>query len=216
MRNSIERPFRPVLRACKTVSLKLLTVVLFGCMLGSGAVAWAQQSPEEEFHFHTDVPLGIEALTLNPSGTPFYVMALAQNSAFEGMRQVRVDEHPVLLDARGDEVKSYPQQISFRVTASAWSQKWVNVPRFSVEGEQDANDYLLGLRFRLKIFRGLNYQYVEPTSVALVGMPADVAYEERIYVMSFALPHVPIDDRIVLEVLAPSGDRVCKFHLDLK
>jgi len=31
----------------------------------------------------------------------------------------------------------------------------------------------------------------------------------------FDLGNVPIEDRVVLEVLAPSGERLCKFHLDL-
>jgi hypothetical protein len=49
----------------------------------------------------------------------------------------------------------------------------------------------------------------------LIGVPADIAYKERIYRVSVNLPRVPMSDRVVLEVFAPDGERICKFHLDL-
>jgi hypothetical protein len=46
-------------------------------------------------------------------------------------------------------------------------------------------------------------------------MPRHVPYNERIYRIGFQIGKVPIEDRVVMEVFSPSGERLCKFHLDL-
>jgi hypothetical protein len=40
-------------------------------------------------------------------------------------------------------------------------------------------------------------------------------YDERIYRIGFDMGKIPIQDRVVMEVLTPTGQRLCKFHLDL-
>ena len=80
----------------------------------------------------------------------------------------------------------------------------------------DVNDYLMHLQFRLKVFSGLSYFYVQPASVEMIGMPAEVPYDERIYLAGFNLNGVPATDRIVLEVLDPAGARISRFHLELQ
>ena len=47
-------------------------------------------------------------------------------------------------------------------------------------------------------------------------MPAEVPYDERIYLAGFNLNGVPATDRIVLEVLDPAGARISRFHLELQ
>jgi ubiquitin-protein ligase len=56
---------------------------------------------------------------------------------------------------------------------------------------------------------------LEPLSVKIIGVPADTPYDERIYRVSFELPNIPVDDRIVLNVLSPNGECLSKFHLQL-
>jgi hypothetical protein len=65
------------------------------------------------------------------------------------------------------------------------------------------------------VFHGLRQTIVEPAAVKMIGVPDDMPYDERIYRVAFDLGDVSLDDRIVLEVLTPSGERLCKFHLDL-
>ncbi|HYH00197.1 MAG TPA: hypothetical protein VD837_13770 [Terriglobales bacterium] len=85
----------------------------------------------------------------------------------------------------------------------------LNVPSGSL------NDYLLKLGFRLLVFRGLDVTRIEPQNVHMIGVPAEVPYEERIFKVSFDLPRtVSTDERVVFEVLSPTGFRLCKFHLD--
>jgi hypothetical protein len=212
----LERQFCPVLNLVKPVCGKRIAVLLLCVLVSSAGIAAAQELPEEELQFHSDVPLGAQGFTLKPSGQSLYVMALVQNPVLEGMHQARVGERRVLLDAQGRQVDFYPQQVTFRVTASAWSQDLLNVRMYPVQASEDTNAYLLDLRFRLKIFRGLSTREVYPTDVSLLGMPADVPYNERIFGVTFNLDQVPLDDRVVLEVLSADGQRLCKFHLDLE
>lgn len=86
---------------------------------------------------------------------------------------------------------------------------------FAIKEKLDTDDLFTRLHFRLKVFHGVEYRYIPPSFVELVGLPNDVRYNERIYRMGFELAKVPIEDRIVIEVLSPNGDRLCKFHLDL-
>ncbi len=204
-----------MLHVCKSLRVNGLVVTLF-CLGGSGlAAAPAPQSPQAELQFHSNVPMGAEGFLLKPAARPFYLFATAQNAGFEGMHQVHVAGQAVLLDGQGHQVDHYPETLSFRVTASVWREKLLDVALFPVDAGMDTNDYLLNLRFRLLIFRGLHVQAVEPSAVTPIGMPAEVPYDERIYGLTFNLGRVPIQDRIVLEVLSPEGERLCKFHLEL-
>jgi hypothetical protein len=73
---------------------------------------------------------------------------------------------------------------------------------------------MLGLRFRLKIFkRHPRHRTREPKVVSVIGVPADVPYDERVYRVSFKLDRIPLKHRIVLE-LSPGGERISKFHLE--
>jgi hypothetical protein len=170
----------------------------------------------DERDYHSVVPLGAERIDLKPSKRDMYILATAESPYFEGWHG-RADEH-FLLSADGSKVKYYPRRIDFRLTATAMRPDLLSIDSFGTLHltEPEVNDYLLHLGFRIIVFHGLQMTRIEPDSVRLLGMPADVPYDERIFRTSFNLPYpVPIDDRIVLEVLSPSGDRLCKFHLDL-
>lgn len=199
----------------KVFRLRRIAITLL-CLAVSSSVAFpAPQSTEEELQFHADVPLGILGISLKPSGQTVYLMATAQNPEFEGMHQKLVGGHRVLFDAQDRPVEFYPRQITFRVTATAWPEKLLDVDMLQVETQTDVNSYLLGLRFRMTIFHGLRMTALQPASFALIGMPADVPYRERIYGLTFDVGQTPIDDRIVLEIFSPDGERLSKFHLDL-
>jgi hypothetical protein len=137
-----------------------------------------------------------------------------ESPKFQGWRKITANEHSRLLDATGQPVRLYPDELQFRITASA-REKLLDSQPFTIASNISLNDYLLHLRFRLKIFHGLFQRTVRPASVEPIGMPDDISYDERIYRVRFNLDHVPIDDRVVLEVIAPSGERLSKFHVDL-
>ena len=77
------------------------------------------------------------------------------------------------------------------------------------------NEFLLGLKFKLKIFRGLQMKTVNPSNVKLIGVPSYEPYDERVYRVSFETPDLPVDARLVLEVFDSTGTRLTRFHLEI-
>jgi hypothetical protein len=156
-------------------------------------------------------------LLLKPDNRTLFFLASAESSGFEGWRRP-LESSKRMRAADGSPVELYPRFVDFRVTVSTRSNAIPGLQPLLVDSEsqpKDWNDYLLNLRFRLKIFRGLQTTVLEPKLVKLVGMPLDIRYDERIYRLSFDLGEVPLADRVVLEVLSPSEERLTRFHLDL-
>jgi len=161
------------------------------------------------------IPLGIETFRLEPANRDFYLMASVENPTFTGLRRVALKGGRARLITRdGQTLNTYPERVQFRLTASSREKMMEDHP-FGTESKIPLDELLVSLRFRLKIFHGLEWRYVEPAFVDDVGMPRSIAYNERIYRIGFNMGHVPIEDRVVMEVISPTGERLCKFHLDL-
>lgn len=182
--------------------------------IASGAAAQSRALPEVAFEFQSVVPLGVETFKLETAAQTINLLASAESQFFNGVRLLGHGPDRIVIAADGSRVRRFPQTITFRVTASARGQALDEKP-VPIETTADLNRYLLGLRFRLKIFRGLEYRQVEPTRSELVGVPADVAYDERIYRLLFRVGEVAVDERILLEVFDESGERLTRFHLEL-
>lgn len=170
---------------------------------------------QTEFVFHSVVPLGADGLRFRDARQTMYLLASATNPQFEGWRRVVEHGRRMVLDVNGAPVRFFPDTISFRVTAST-ELKLLDVQQWPATAGQDMNLYLAGLRFRLRIFHGLSMRVVQPENVEMIGVPADVAYNERIYRVAFHAGRIPMSDRIVLEVLSPQGQRISRFHLDFQ
>lgn len=167
------------------------------------------------FNVNGRIPLGIESFRLQPSGREFYLMASVENPAFAGLyRSVDHNGHPRLFTSGDKQVTYYPSRVQFRLTASA-REKLIDDRPFDTHAKLGVDDLLGQLQFRVKVFHALEYRYVKPTIVEDIGVPKDVPYDERIYRIGFDLGKVPIEDRVVMEVFSPTGERLCKFHVDL-
>ncbi|HXZ78718.1 MAG TPA: hypothetical protein VEG30_02240 [Terriglobales bacterium] len=171
-------------------------------------------APSELVVFHSRIPLGVESFRLVPSGERFHLMASVESPEFEGWRHVTQDGQSHLFAKSGQLIRYYPEYLQFRVTASA-HDRIVDEHPTPASSNHSLNDFLLSVRFRVKIFRGLEAKIIQPSIVDEIGVPRDVPYDERIYRVGFRLGHVPIEDRLVMEVISPKGDRLCKFHVDL-
>ncbi len=167
-----------------------------------------------EYDFHSVVPLGFDAIRLEPANRTVYLLASAESADFDGMRRIEQGSMVRVLAADGTPVRHYPDVVRFRVTATTRGPKMSDVDPYPIDSKIALEDYLLGLRFRVKVFRGLKMTELEPDAVRMIGMPAEMPYDERIYEVSFALGRVPLADRLVLEVLSPDGIRLTKFHLE--
>jgi hypothetical protein len=89
-------------------------------------------------------------------------------------------------------------------------------PPDPVETDVDTSELIKSLQFRLRINNGgLKTERIEPLEARLIGVPADVPYGERIYRVTFQMPPLSTDARLVLEVLAPNGELLSKFSVVL-
>jgi hypothetical protein len=166
------------------------------------------------WHLHSRIPLGSDSLRLQPSQKLIALFATAEAPEFEGWTLESPHSHnPALLDVARKAVHALPRKISFRVTASARDRIDDGDP-LPIETSTNLEDFLLGLHFRVQIFRGMEKREVEPVSTRLIGVPADEQSDERVYRASFNLGDVRPDDRIVLLVLDAAGNRLSKFHLE--
>jgi hypothetical protein len=178
-------------------------------------ITLAQSMPNDvAYEFHSIVPLGIESFKLEPASQTLNLLASAESPLFEGVKLLGHGRNRIVMGPDGRKISRYPQEITFRVTASATGKALDDKPS-PVETSDDVNKYLLGLRFKLKVFRGLEYREFAPQQTEQVGVPNDVPYSERIYRLIFALDNVSVDERILLEVYDSSGERLTRFHLEL-
>lgn len=201
----------------RRITRRMLAILVMALPLTAVRIAQPQSQSQsnDEWTFHSLLPLGSTPLALKPAGTPLTLMATAESPMFEGWRRVTRGNRTVLLDASGTPVRQFPKMVRFRVSASTRPDRMLPFDKpFPVTGD-DPSKWLKQLSFRLKIFHGLDAREVQPATVQHLGVPPDVPYDERIYLVTFELKDVPAGDRLVLEVFAPDGTRVGKFHLEL-
>ncbi len=182
-------------------------------VLGSKA---ALASPMLEYEFHSVMPLGSEMFVLDGYKGSILLMTTALTPDLEGWKRVNYGGSRFLYTPDGNRAETYPPQVQFRVTASASDRVPIDYDPLAVKSPVPLNDFLLGLHFRIKIFHGLHVRVVQPADIHMIGVPADIPYKERIYRVSFQLPPVPVQDRMVLEVLSPDGTRLSRFHYELE
>ncbi len=185
-------------------------------------LALRAQDSSETFLVHAPMPLGVEAIRLEKAGDKntktkktVYLLASVENQTLDGLSVTRAPHHGRVKRVDGSEVSTYPDALDFRVTATAIGNEFEGVDSYTLKTRQSLNDFLLGLKFRLKIFRGLEMVQMKPANVKLIGVPAYEPYEERVYRVSFETPKIPLDARIVLEIFSADGQRVTRFHLEM-
>jgi hypothetical protein len=174
-----------------------------------------QPSSSWEYDFHSAVPLGSDCFVLKGEKSSIVVMATAITPEMDGWRRVGDGRHSYVFTAEGKQPHQYPQDVQFRVTASGRADVPSDADPLKVTSGLPLNDYLLGLHFQIRVFHALHVQVVKPADVRVIGVPADVPYNERIYKVSFRLPRIPVTDRMLLEVLSPEGERLARFHFEL-
>lgn len=198
--------------------LKLLSIALLAlasAMLPSNAQLNRSMvlDPGGAWHLRSRIPLGTEALLLQPSHRVVEMLASAEAPAFAGWTLRVQDKQPVLLDSAGHPVRLLPRVMTFRVTVSA-RDNFANSEPMPFDCAKNVEEFLLDMHFSVQIFRGMEMRSVKPTRQSMIGVPADESSDERIYRVSFDLGEVRPDERIVLLVTDASGARLTKFHLE--
>lgn len=188
----------------------LLILALAGFVLA----AVARPAPQIGSRLHSAIPAGYNVIMLKPSGETLSLMGLVECPEIEGAQHVSEGLKAHVVSARGETIHEFPQHFSFRVTAS--------LRKFLLEGplataviSEDPREMLLDLRFRIRAYHGLESREIAPASVEMIGMPADVAYNERVYRITVNAGNLPITSRLVLEVLSPQGEPLTHFPFTL-
>ena len=165
---------------------------------------------EPDQRMRASTPAGYKVIQLEPSGTMVSLLALIECPQIKGARHVSqgLDSSIVLPD--GHKLQHFPRQFSFRVTASL-RKTVLDSPSFSLQFASDPANLLLSLKFKLRDYDALVSKEIEPDSVKMIGVPADVPYDERVFRVNFDIGNRPVTDRLVLEVYSPDGKKIGKF-----
>ncbi len=167
-----------------------------------------------DYPFSSITPTGYEVISLDPSGATVTLMAVVDCPEIDGAQQVSQGEHAKIVASSGATLTRFPRRFSFRVTATL-RRIVIDGPSSSLTTQDNPRQLLLRLGFRLKIYNGLRMQEMAPESVEMIGVPADVAYDERVFRVNFDVGDRPVTDRFVLEVFSPEGERMARFHFEL-
>jgi hypothetical protein len=142
------------------------------------------------------------------------LLGLIECPEIEGLQQISQGVRAKIVTAHGVALQQFPQHFSFRITASL-RKLILDAPDHSLITTDDPQDLLLKLRFRLKIYDGLNVHEVVPDSVTVIGVPAEIASDERVFRVSFDVGQIPVTDRVILEVSSPEGENITHFPFGL-
>ncbi len=196
----------------KLRSLRIDRLALFAVLCSIMAVAG--NPPKSGPALRSSLPAGYDVITLRPSGAHLSLMGLVECPEIEGDRQVPQGDRVSLITANGTPVKKFPRHFNFRITASL-KKIVLEGPSLTLNVPENPEQLLLHLKFRVKAYNGLEKHEITPESVEMIGVPADVPYDERVYRISVNAGELPITDRIVIEILSPEGDLLTHFPFSL-
>ncbi|HUQ50381.1 MAG TPA: hypothetical protein VM056_06680 [Terriglobales bacterium] len=178
-------------------------------------VLTASGQKRQESIFRTITPMGGDTVQLMPAKARLQILASMESKELEGVRQIRDGADEFLRGPDGRAFMWYPKDLKFRFTIGS-SMVSVEKNPIHFETADAVNDFQATLRFQLKIFTGLKSEVLAPVETKMIGVPASVPYDQRIYSVRFQLPNeLPARERMRLEVLDRYGNLVTKFQVQL-
>ena len=188
-------------------------ITLSGLLLIIAVFAFAtaaKNPPKSTSGLRSNMPAGYDVMVLKPSKATLSLIGLIECPELEGAQRIAQGLHGKLVSADGNTIKEFPQHFSFRITASL-RKVFLDPPVASIALPDDPQELLLKLKFRVLAYHALEVREIVPQSVELIGMPADVPYDERIYRINISTEKLPITDRLVVEILSPQGELLTHF-----
>jgi hypothetical protein len=187
-----------------------LLIIVTGFGLAAGAGSAQKTNPS----LNSATPAGYDVILLKPSGEALSLVGLIECPELEGAHHVSRGLNAKLMAADGNLIQKFPQHFSFRVTASL-RKILLDNPATTANIEGDPHELLLNLKFRIRVYHALQAHEIKPESVEMIGMPADVPYDERVYRVNMNVANLPVSDRMVIEVLSPQGELLTHFPFSL-
>jgi hypothetical protein len=193
--------------------MNLRGIALNGILLivaGFALAASARNAPKSAPGVRSNIPVGYDVMLLKPSKATLSLIGLIECPELEGAQHVSEGLHAKLVSTDGSTVQEFPRHFSFRITASL-KKVFLDSPVASIELPDDPQELLLHLKFRVRAYHGLEVREVAPQSIEMIGMPADVPYDERVYRININAGKLPITDRLVVEIFSPGGELLTHF-----
>ena len=187
-----------------------ILLIVVSCSLVAAAGTLLKSGPG----LHSAMPAGYDVIVLKPSGANLSLMGLIECPELEGAQHVAAGLHSRIVAADGAHIEEFPHHFSFRITASL-RKIVLDGPASTINFAGDPKDLLLKLKFRVKTYHGLEMREIAPESVEMIGIPADVPYDERIYRVGVNIGDMPVIDRFVIEVLSPEDQVLTHFPFSL-
>ena len=188
-------------------------ITLNGLLLivaGFALAAAGKPAPKQMPGLRSNMPAGYDIMVLKPSRATLSLIGLIECPELEGAQHVAEGSHKKLVSADGETIKEFPQRFSFRITASL-RKVFLEGPNTSVDVADDPQQLLLKLKFRIRAYNALEVREIEPQSSEMIGMPAEVPYDERVYRININAAKLPITDRLVVEIYSPQGELLTHF-----
>jgi hypothetical protein len=180
-------------------------------IVGAGCLIITAVPQVMQHRFMARMPLDAEVIKLMPAKQNLTMMLTWDCHDMQDWQMFRGVKQTVIRDTQGNEVRFYPRELRFRFTITGRTKYKLQRTPLEYDTNLPPETFIKQLSFRLKRFEGLEMTDYEPVQAELIGMPADIPYDERIYSIVFKLPKIPIEDRFALEVLDAEGNRVAKF-----
>ena len=193
---------------------RMFPVILSLVCLLTVVPAQPRSSADAPQNFRSTIPAGFQIVRLQPSGAVLSLLGLVECPEIDGAQQISQGLDSRIMLADGVQLRRFPRHFSFRVTASL-RKTIVDGPSAVLNIAQDPAELLLGLKFKLRDYNGLAATEVNPESVSMIGVPADIPYDERVFRVSFDVGDRPVTDRFVLEVESPDGEKLGRFAFGL-
>ena len=181
-------------------------IVLSAAIVGFGQV--------DASHFSAVMLLGSDSILLQPANQKLNMLLSVECPDFDRYVVTGQGRERKVADSDGNSIEYYPRELNFRFTIGSHSASDETEPN-EFETKIPIDRFQSNLHFRLKVFHGTHVTNYEPSEMKMLGVPADIPYDERIYHFTFKLKNVPVEDRMMLEVLDEEGTRVGKFHLQI-
>jgi len=192
------------------MKLRSIALIVISCSLAAVAGTLLKSGPG----LHSAMPAGYEVVVLKPSGVNLSLMGLIECPELEGAQHVASGLHSRILAAGGERLEKFPQHFSFRITASL-RKIVLDLPASTIHFSGNPQDLLLKLKFRIKAYHGLEMREITPESIEMIGIPADISSDERIYRVGVNVNDMPVIDRFVIEILSPEDEVLTHFPFSL-
>jgi hypothetical protein len=181
---------------------------------GLAVVAAPRNSLKPTPGLHSNMPAGYAVMVLKPSKATLSLLGLIECPGLEGAHLVAEGSHKKLVSTDGATIRQFPQRFSFRITASL-KKLLIEGSERSVDVPDDPKELLLKLKFRVRAYNGLEVREIVPQSIEMIGVPADVPYDERVYRINIDAGNLPITNRVIVEIFSSQGEPLTHFPFSL-